>query len=150
MRRRLVLLGLALAVVAGFSLAPVEARGRCRATLERTCRCELSGTDGVARELVLLDRRCRTAGKVCSQDGSTCGPLLREVSGCVCSDTDGDPGVVEIGLGCFCGGGSVTAGRQEDPVSAEQFLGIQDALESEGGNTATCEAPASWLPEEAE
>lgn len=148
MRRRFVFIGLALAVVAGFSLAPVEAKGRCRATLAGTHTCQLTATDGISRTIVILDRQCRFEGRVCSQDGAECTTLYRTVD---CPQPpDGDPGVVEIGLGCFCGGGSITAGRQEDPVSAEQFLRIQDALESEGGDAATCEAPASLLPEEAE
>ena len=148
MTRRFVCVGLALAVAAGLGLAPVEAKGRCRAILAGSYTCERTGTDGIARDFVLLDRQCRAEGRVCSQDGSECTTLFRDV---VCQRTDGGTGEVRVGAGCFCGGGSVGVGTdREDPISAEEFLRIQEALESGDADGATCEAPAPLRPVAAE
>src|SRR5262245_55044010 len=146
MRRRFVCAGVALAIVCGLGLAPVEAKGRCREILAGTERCLIVPPDGsVGREFVLLDRRCRTEGRTCSQDGSECTTLYRTVE-CL---QEGDGGsTVRVGAGCFCGGGSVGTGTdRDDPVSAEEFLRIQEALESHDGVAGTCELPASLQPE---
>jgi hypothetical protein len=148
MNRRLLCVVLAVAVVAGLSLSPAGARGRCRATLADTYNCQVTATDGTSRVIVLFDRRCRAEGRVCSQDGGECTTLFRVVD-CL-QEPDGNPGQVRVGLGCFCGGGSVAGeNAHEDPVSAEEFLRIQEALESEDGDAGTCPAPAS-LPLAAE
>jgi len=154
MTRRVLFVGLALAIVVGFSLAPAEAKGRCPAVVAGTVCCLVTGTDGTGDEIEFSDRRCRTEGRVCSRAGSECA--TRELTiDCVqvpCGDADpdgGEPGLLQVGVGCFCGGGLIGT-LPVDPVSADNFLRMLEALESEDTGDATCEAPPSLLPATAE
>jgi len=151
MTRRVLFVGLALAIVVGFGLAPAEAKGRCRAVLQGTVCCLRAGTDGIGPDFALPDRHCRTEGKLCNRDGSECSTLYAQVE-CVQVPCDGGtdgggPSQVQVGLGCFCGGGSIGTGTaREDPVSAEDFLRMLEALDAEDTDAATCEAPPSLMP----
>ena len=57
---------------------------------------------------------------------------------------DGDPSLITIGLGCFCGGGSPPVIRpRRDPVSADEALKLIEAIEAAtAANSAVCEVPA--------
>ena len=102
------------------------AKGRCRSVLDETVPC----SDGL-----LLSKVCHREGKRCNRSGDTCETLFVDVE---CS-TDGDPGTATVGMGCFCGGGTVSIGR-DDPISVDEFLQLFETLESRDDDTETCGA----------
>ena len=138
MNRRVVLVCLAVGIfVLGF--APALAKGACKMEAEVII-CMLPEDPDSGREVGLLDKRCANEGRKC-RGRSECETLYTDVA-CI-RPGDGDPSVLTIGLGCFCGGGSPpVAMPRRDPVSVDEALRLIEAIESaEVEDPALCEAP---------
>lgn len=138
MNRRVVLACLAVGIfMLGFS--PVLAKGACKVEAEVII-CMAPEAPDSGREFGLLDKRCASEGRKC-RGQSECETVYTDVA-CV-RPGDGDPSVVTIGLGCFCGGGSPPVARpRRDPVSVDEALRLIEAIESaEVEDSAFCEAP---------
>ena len=128
MMRRIVVLCVVAGLVLALGLAPAAAKGRCRSVAdpERFC--------GGARPLP--SAVCHREGKRCNRSGDTCETLVVELD----CGTDGDPGTVTVGMGCFCGGGTVSIER-DNPVSVDEFFNLLETLEYSDVDAESCEAP---------
>jgi hypothetical protein len=104
--------------------------------------CMLPEDPDSGTEIGLLDKRCANEGRKC-RGRSECATLYTDVA-CI-RPGDGDPSVITIGLGCFCGGGSLPTGMampRNDPVSVDEALRLIEAIESAAvEDPALCEAP---------
>jgi hypothetical protein len=127
-------------LVAGF--VPALAGGPCKTDVVSIECMVPDATSDQGRVIALLDKQCKHEGRKC-RGRSECGTVYQDVACLV--PGDGDPSMITIGLGCFCGGGSPPQFRPRpaDPVSAEEALKLIEAIEAaEVANPAVCELPS--------
>ena len=115
------------------------AKGPCKMDVN-VIPCAVPNDVDEVRLIGLLDKQCAAEGRKC-RGQATCETVYVDVA-CV-TPGDGEPGVITIGLGCFCGGGSPPEPRRRtDPVSADEAVRIIEAIEAaQAKNPALCEAP---------
>lgn len=122
---------LAVSLVLGLSLMPAAAKGRCRAVSDGAVACG----GGLA-----LSRVCHREGKRCNREGGSCETLVVEL------ECQAD-GILQVGMGCFCGGGSVGVIR-DNPVSFSEYLELLEAIDDYRSENETCELPPGLIETE--